>query len=71
MRAENEEAETEQEADIGMMTEQEVVNYAMVTAARIEEDIWCKPQVWEDFSEEERLVAASATPTALMAESEI
>ena len=50
------------------MTPDEAHDYAMVTGARIEEDIKWKGQVWEDFSLEERLVAASATPTALHAE---
>lgn len=68
LTADDVDGETEHDAAVAKMTQDEAIAYAMVTAARIEEDIRYKSQVWEDFSEEERLVAASASPTALMAE---
>ena len=64
------EGETAFAAAVTKMTPDEAHDYALVTAARIEEDIKWKGQVWEDFSKEERLVAASASPTALLAELE-
>lgn len=53
------------------MSEHNERNYALLTAARANEDIRCDSQVREDFSKEERLVAASAPPAALMAELDV
>ena len=58
-------------AAIGRMTETEAVNYALTTAARIEEDIKYKARIWEEVDDEERLIIASACPAALQAELEL
>ena len=55
-------------AAVGRMIESEAVNYALTTAARVEEDIKYKARVWEEFDDEERLIMASACPAALQAE---
>ena len=66
---EDEEGMTAFSAAVSKMTPDQAHDYALVTGARIEEDVKWKGQMWERISQEERLVAASASPTALLARS--
>lgn len=55
-------------AAVSSMSMDDATNYALLTAARIDEDVRYRATTWSDMSDEDRLTAASASPEALYVE---